>query len=431
VNPIQIKGKKLLIIGLDGVSYEMLAGENQPSLLPKMKKFFSGSTTRMTVSIPEISAVSWSSFMTGTQAGEHGIFGFVDLVPGTYQYRFPDFRDLKARPFFDELGLHHKRSVIINLPATYPARPIPGVLISGFVALDLEKAVYPPRYFPMLKKAGYQVDVDAGKGKDRKAEFLADLHCVLNVRKQIADMLWEREEWDVFMFTVTETDRLQHFLYEAYADRRHEFHDEFKNFFHEVDQAAADFLERAADRDDMEIIALSDHGFHPIQSEVYLNPILIKHGYMNLDPTVSKGLPGISAQSQAFALDPSRLYIHQKGKYPRGAVASSDYEKIRKDLKQLFEDYEVNGQKAVHKVFFKEELYNGGQMAAAPDLVLLSNSGYDLKAGWERSVESGNSFFSGMHRQDNAFCACSRGALLNKPLTIFEVKDLLFQLLAI
>ena len=174
--------------------------------------------------------MSWSSFMTGTQAGDHGIYGFVDLVAGTYQYRFPDFRDLKAPPFFDELGLNEKRSVIINLPATYPARPIPGVLISGFVALDLEKAVYPESYLPMLKQAGYQVDVDAGKGRDRKSEFLADLHCALKIRKQVADILWEKEKWDVFMFTVTETDRLQHFLYDAYGDSRHPYHGEFDGF---------------------------------------------------------------------------------------------------------------------------------------------------------------------------------------------------------
>lgn len=433
MSTIEKKGKKLLVIGLDGVSYEMLAGVGRPSLLPNLQKFFAGRSARMSVSIPEISAVSWSSFMTGTQAGEHGIFGFVDLAPGTYQYRFPDFRDLKAKPFFDELGLHHKRSVIINLPATYPARPIPGVLISGFVALDLDKAVYPVRYLPMLKQAGYQVDVDAGKGRDRKAEFLADLHCALKVRKQVADMLWEKEEWDLFMFTVTGTDRLQHFLYDAYADDGHEFHAEFENFFHEVDQVTADLLERAAAREEMEIVALSDHGFDRIESEVYLNPILKNNGFFALDTGVDAGksLNRISSGSKAFALDPSRLFIHEKGKYPRGTVARGDREKVREDLKQLFENYEVKGRKAVRKAFYSEELYSGGQMAAAPDLVLLSAPGFDLKGGLEKNQETSLSHFTGMHRQDNAFIACSRPELMKETPTIFDVKALLYKLLAI
>lgn len=432
MRPIDKPGSKLLVIGLDGVSHEMLAGsEGRPSLLPRMKEFFAGKTARMSVSIPEISAVSWSSFMTGTQAGEHGIFGFVDLVPGTYQYRFPDFRDLKVEPFFVELGAHDKRAVIINLPATYPARPVPGVLISGFVALDLERAVFPARYLPMLRRAGYQVDVDAGKGKERKAEFLADLHYAHKVRKQVADMLWLKEDWDVFMFTVTGTDRLQHFLYDAYADASHEFHGEFNGFFHEVDEAAADFLERAAACPGMEVVALSDHGFGPIRSEVYLNQVLKKQGFFSLESNGVKGLPGISGRAAAFALDPSRLYVHSRGRYPRGAVAAGDYEKVRADLKDFFSSYEIGGRKVVRQVYLKEELYSGGHMAAAPDLVLLPEPGFDLKGGMEKDVEAGSSHFTGMHRQDNAFLACSRPGLVSGQPTIFDVKALMYRLLAI
>jgi predicted AlkP superfamily phosphohydrolase/phosphomutase len=425
------KGKKLLIIGLDGVAHDMLGNNGRPSLLPSLNRFSSpGQPLKMSVSLPEISAVSWSSFMTGTQAGEHGIYGFVDLVPGTYQIRFPDFRDLKAPTFFDELGLKGKRSVIINLPATYPARPIHGVLLSGFVALNLENAVYPSRYVPLLRQMGYQVDVDAGKGKDRKHEFLADLNCLLKTRKQVADVLWEKENWDLFMFTVTETDRLQHFLYDAYEEERHPFHQDFLNFYLELDRILADLLERAADRKDLEVVILSDHGFGPIRSEVYLNPILKKNGFFSLAGGDAKNLAGISSTARAFALDPSRVYIHQKKRYPKGGVKNGDYHKIRHDLKQLFEDLEVNGEKVIARAFFKEELYSGPQMIAAPDLVLLSNPGYDLKGGFEKQQQSGISHFTGMHRQDNAFFACASRHLPAQPWTIFDVKNLLMKLIS-
>lgn len=408
----------------------MLGGNGQPSLLPSLNRFcFPAQPLKMSVSLPEISAVSWTSFMTGTQAGEHGIYGFVDLVPGTYQIRFPDFRDLKVPAFFDELGLKGKRSVIINLPATYPARPINGVLLSGFVALNLENAVYPARYLPLLKQMGYQVDVEAGKGKDKKSEFLADLHCLLKTRKQVADILWERENWDLFMFTVTETDRLQHFLYEAYSDRRHPHHQDFLNFYQELDRIVADFLERAAGREDLEVMLLSDHGFGPIRSEVYLNPILKKYGFLTLDNGDAKNLACISPTAKAFVLDPSRIYVHQKNKYPKGGVEAGDYHKIRQDLKQLFENYEVNGERAISRAFFKEELYSGPQIAAAPDLVLLAKPGFDLKSGFEKQQETGLSHFTGMHRHDNAFFTCSRYQPTTQSWTIFDVKDLLFKLI--
>jgi predicted AlkP superfamily phosphohydrolase/phosphomutase len=408
----------------------MLGGNGQPSLLPSLNRFcFPAQPLKMSVSLPEISAVSWSSFMTGTQAGEHGIYGFVDLIPGTYQIRFPDFRDLKAPTFFDELGLKGKRSVIINLPATYPARPIQGVLLSGFIALNLENAVYPARYLPLLKQMGYQVDVEAGKGKDKKPEFLADLHCLLKTRKQVADILWEKENWDVFMFTVTETDRLQHFLYDAYSNIHHPYHQDFLNFYHELDRIVADFLARAAGREDLEIVLLSDHGFGPIRSEMYINPVLIKYGFLTMENGDAKNLASIGPTAKAFALDPSRIYIHQKNKYAKGRVQTSDYHKIRQDLKQLFENYKVNGELAISRAFFREELYSGPQVNAAPDLVLLANPGFDLKAGFEKQQETGISHFTGMHRHDNAFFACSRSQLATQPWSIFAVKDLLFKLL--
>jgi predicted AlkP superfamily phosphohydrolase/phosphomutase len=406
-------------------------GGGRKSLLPRLRqRFANGSLVPMTASIPEISAVSWSSFMTGAQAGVHGIFGFVDLVPGSYRYRFPDFRDLRAEPFFCGLGARGLRSVVINLPATYPARPIPGVLISGFVALDLEKAVYPPRYLPWLRQVGYQVDVDAGKGRERQAEFLADLHCALKVRRQVAAMLWEKEEWDVFMFTVTGTDRLQHFLYDAYDDPGHGRHGDFVHFFQEVDQAAADLLERAAAMGNVEVVALSDHGFGPIRREVYLNQVLARHGFFAREGSGPSGLPGISSRATAFALDPSRLYVHRQGKYPRGRVAAADYEKVRGELLQLFAGYQVEGRRAVRRVFRKEELYSGAQAAFAPDLVLLAEPGFDLKGGMEKDGEWGSSHFTGMHRQDNAFLACSRAGAAPPQPTIFDVRGLIERLLS-
>ncbi len=122
---------------------------------------------RMSVCIPEISSVSWSSFMTGTQSGEHGIYGFIDLEPGTYSMSFPNFMHLKAPTLWDELPLQDSKAVVINMPATYPARKIDGVLISGFVAIDINKAVYPSSLIPSLQKIGYRIDLNTERAQAR------------------------------------------------------------------------------------------------------------------------------------------------------------------------------------------------------------------------------------------------------------------------
>ncbi|GAG48050.1 unnamed protein product, partial [marine sediment metagenome] len=80
----------------------------------------------MKASLPEISSVSWTNFMTGTNPGTHGIFGFTDFKTDSYDLCFPNFLDLKKETFWDKLGEQRKKCIIINQPSTYPARKING-----------------------------------------------------------------------------------------------------------------------------------------------------------------------------------------------------------------------------------------------------------------------------------------------------------------
>jgi predicted AlkP superfamily phosphohydrolase/phosphomutase len=383
----------------------------------------------MSVVLPEISSVSWSSFMTGVNPGEHGIFGFVDIKKDSYQYRYPDFRDLRVQPFFDDLGKRRIKSVIINLPFTYPAREIPGILISGFVVPDLKRAVYPEYFLDVLDKFGYEVDVDASKGKDRKLELISDLHYTVQVRKQVADFIWGREKWDLFMFTITGTDRLHHFLFDAYSDRSHQFYLEFRKYYQEIDRIIGDFFERIKENDQYELVLLSDHGFVDLDMEIYINPILKKNGFFHTNSQKVDSLEDISTDSKAFALDPSRIFIHLKDKYPRGKVNPVDYYRIRQDIKHLFEEYRIGSRKVIQKVYFKEEIYKGKMVELAPDIVLLSHRGFDLKAGFSKHAQYERTHFKGMHCFDNAFFYSSKPQLLPERMTICNVKNHIFQLL--
>lgn len=422
------KKKRCVILGLDGVPYEMILSLVHKGVMPRLKEILStGKLSKMSVSVPEISSVSWSGFMTGTDSGNHGVFGFVDLEENSYEYRFPNFRDLKAPTFFDQLGEYKKRSVIINLPATYPARPLPGVLISGFVALDLKKGLYPAYYYPQLQKAGYKVDVDSRRAKEDKEAFFQELHSTLLARQQVAQYLWKKEKWDLFMFTVTGTDRLHHFLFDAYLDETHGYHEKFIAYYRAVDRVIGDFYDTIAGKEEYELILLSDHGFGSIDKEIYLNPILEKKGFLDLGSKETGTLEDITSKARAFALDPSRIYIHRQGKYPRGGVLESDYAGVREELKQLFSSYSVAGEKVFKKVYFKEELYGNRFLEKAPDIVLLSNHGFDLKGGLKKKEEYGNSHFTGMHLQDNAFFFASQAGLVPNNMTIFQAKDIIFK----
>ena len=75
--------QRTLVIGLDGVPHSLLERFIADGTMPNMERLASlGHLSRMKVTLPEISAVSWPSFMTGVNPGTHGIYGFVDLKPG-------------------------------------------------------------------------------------------------------------------------------------------------------------------------------------------------------------------------------------------------------------------------------------------------------------------------------------------------------------
>ncbi len=210
---------KAIVLGLDGVPFPLLTNLRDKGCIPNMASMFQkGYFGRMSVCIPEISSVSWSSFMTGTQSGEHGIYGFIDLVPGSYNMSFPNFSYLRTAPLWDDLASRDKKAVVINMPATYPARKMNGALISGFVAIDINKAVYPSNLIPKLQQSGYRIDLDTARARQDHDFLFQDLNSTLAGREHAVDHLWQEVDWDLFIIVITGTDRLMHFLWEAFEN---------------------------------------------------------------------------------------------------------------------------------------------------------------------------------------------------------------------
>jgi len=354
---------------------------------------------QMASSLPEISSVAWSSIITGSNPAQHGIFGFTDLALGTYRRIYPNFASLRKAPFWDRQA--YGRSVILNVPSTYPARAMNGVLIAGFVALNLEKATYPSTLIPKLEELDYRVDVDAGKANQSTRLFLSDLDKTLRARIAAYRYLWRHETWDTFMFVFTGTDRLAHYLWDAYEDESHPYHGAFLDHLRQVDEVIGEIADSLS-RDD-KLIVLSDHGFELLEKEVYVNFVLQQHGLLVFETNTPARLTSIDATSKAFALDPGRIYLHLKGKYPRGSVSSKDREPLLQEVQAIFESLQIDGQKVIKRVYRKEEIYAGPLMDRAPDLVLLANPGFNLRAtiNPKRLWDKGNR--TGKHTQEDAF----------------------------
>ncbi len=403
------KKKRCCVIGLDGSPYSLIQQFADEGVMPFMSKLRGeGNLQQMKVTLPEISSVSWSSFMTGVNPAEHGIFGFMDLNPGTYDMVFPQYSDLKAPTIWDKLKADGKRSVVVNQPSTYPARPMNGVMVSGFVAINIKKAVYPLAVISQLEGLGYKIDVDTMKAREDHDFLIKELYSTLEGRKKALDLFWKTQDWDYFELIVTSTDRLQHFLWDALVDTNHKYHQAFLDYYNAVDSFVKDvygrFLDIAGDGESgNQFILLSDHGFTGIEQEVYLNNFLEKEGIISYKKDSPDTVADISDDTKAFILDPGRIYINYRDKYPRGTVDKGEGDAIRSQIKGKLETLEYNGKKVVDKVFFKEDIYSGSCFDNAPDMVVLSNRGFDLKGSVKKKELFGRTVLCGMHTWDDAF----------------------------
>lgn len=390
---------KTIIIGLDGVPFGLLKDFTENGVMPNTAKLVKGGYfSPMYSSVPEISSVAWSSIITACNPAQHGIFGFMDMQPGTYKMCFPNFSDIKGIPFWKE---YDGKFVILNVPSTYPVSPLNGVHISGFVSIDLQKSVYPQSLIPELKELDYRLDVDAQVAHKDIDAFLKDMDKTLESRIKVYEYLWKNIDWRTFMLVFTCTDRLMHFLWDAYEDGNHKYHGYFVEHFKKIDRVVGEVAGNISEEDNL--LMLSDHGFEGLQKDIYVNRLLADEGYLHFYPNKRPALENIDSATKAFALDPARIYINLKGKYPNGSVEKGDRESCLKELECLFDKLEIDGKKALKYIFRKEKVYNGPFMDNAPDLILIGAKGFNLKGSMAPGKLADKGIFTGKHSYDDAF----------------------------
>jgi len=77
--------KKVIVLGLDGLDPKILSALMEMGRLPNFKKLAEmGSLQPLATTMPALSPVAWSSFITGMTPGGHGIADFIARDPSNY-----------------------------------------------------------------------------------------------------------------------------------------------------------------------------------------------------------------------------------------------------------------------------------------------------------------------------------------------------------
>jgi predicted AlkP superfamily phosphohydrolase/phosphomutase len=424
------------VIGLDGVGLPLVRDLTRRGLMPNLAALAAaGTVAPMRSSIPVVSSVSWTGFMTGQNPGKHGIYGFTDVKPGTLTMFFPNFGNVRSETLWDVAGRAGLRSIVMNIPNTYPARELNGLLVSGFVAVNLERAVYPAALLPRLKEDGYRIDVDYLNADQRPEAFFADLGATLEARRRVYLRCLREEPWDLFVGVITECDRLHHYFWRHYADPAAPFHEAFLDFYRRLDEVLGALLDALPAGTPTFVVA--DHGHTLIHREFYPNAWLRAEGLLRFTSEKPKGLADVDPASKVFVLDPGRIYVHRQGRFPLGTVGPAEAEEIIARVSEgllALRDPSPGGPaggRPVPRIYRREELYHGPHVAAAPDLVLDFTDGYDPKGALGKIEPFGQSVFTGMHTYADALFCVNRPGVPTDGLDIVDLAPTVLALLGL
>lgn len=404
--------KKIAFIGLDGVPHSMLLRLFESGVMPKLAKFaHEGVLLKMETSLPPVSSVAWTSFMTGSNPADHGIFGFTDVERQKIALKLPSFDDVQRPTLWNQNP--DRKALIINLPFTYPARPLNGNLICGFVAPVFERAVYPESLIPWLRSQNYTIDTDNVRARSDRNLLIRNLFDNLNCLRQVSLSL-VKEHWDILILVITGTDRLHHFLFDAFENRSHPHHSDFFSYYKRIDMFLAE-VDALFDNQTLPVF-LSDHGFTELKTQVYLNNILKSLGFLKFVKDDPKFIDDIHPDSLAFAMDPTRIYINTFERFGNSLMPQSRALETRARLKIELEKLKLSDfgigslecsepreNKLFQEVKLREEVYSGHLTHLAPDLIVIPRPGFDVKATINAPSIASKDIFTGMHTHDDAF----------------------------
>src|SRR5262245_60039700 len=138
------RGRRLLLIGIDGASPELAIGAWRTDLRTFHMLTDRGAWGRLYGSPPWNSTAAWFALLSGQDSGQLGIYGPRRRVSHSYAAPLPsDGRAIGEMRLWDLLGRAGKHVGVVGAPLTTPAPPIHGHMI-GDRFLESDLAISPP-----------------------------------------------------------------------------------------------------------------------------------------------------------------------------------------------------------------------------------------------------------------------------------------------
>ncbi|HNB51271.1 MAG TPA: alkaline phosphatase family protein, partial [Anaerolineales bacterium] len=263
---------KVLIVGWDGATFDVIQPLLAEGQLPNLARFVQqGAWGTLRSIVPPVTPGAWTSFFTGKNPGKHGIYDFQDLDPATYQFKPVRTDRHREKTLWQLLGEQGKRSLIFDVPYTYPPQPLNGWMLTGYGTPRTPDTVFtfPPNLTDLLPPdLREEIRIAQPTHRfDRSPAFIAEWEQIMAGRKKLLHHLITQEAWDLFMVVFSITDNLAHVFWTYYDPAHPNYHkpegpayrEAFLNAYRLSDDLLGDLMTAAGP--DTTTVILSDHGF--------------------------------------------------------------------------------------------------------------------------------------------------------------------------
>ena len=264
---------KVLVIGLDGATWDVLLPMTDK--LPNISRLLRvGASGRLESCIPPVTAPAWKCYSTGKNPGKLGVFYQVAIDFENGRQELIDSRSFQSLDMWDYMGAVGQRVAIINMPTTFPPKPVNGIMVTGPYS-DNSGYTYPPGLETSLRARHWRLFADELLMSDSKADSIDEVIRVMKSRFDLAKEVLLEQDTDFLHVTVFHIDTIQHFLWGT---------PEMERAWVAIDQFLGELLDVIPS--ESHVFLMSDHGFEETKDTFYISTWLANEGYLTLRPSI-------------------------------------------------------------------------------------------------------------------------------------------------
>lgn len=467
---------KVVVIGLDGATFDIINPLIAEGKLPNLNKIFnSGIKASLFSTIPPVSAPAWISFLTGKNPGKHGVLGFQHYNMSKYncfEHGIVTSKQFAHNTIFDILTKYKKRSIAFQIPLTYPAWPIEGLMVSGYPTPDQTKAFTYPE--DLSEEIGelyeYKSDQMASGSAEEKVRIYSK---GLDRVSQKVEKLLTNEDYDLFVYVNNLTDWVQHKFWKyQFNNNGCEKNDYIDYFYIKLDEKIGNIINLLDE--DTTLLLMSDHGagarptkflninyilrtknlLTPKSNKVSIFTKTTKYWFewvkeyfpmrywtkarfsesfreMVLNTRVYKNninWKETKAYRVPLAYPYTGININLEGRQEQGIVKEEDFKKLKKETFDILKEYADKYPQYIESIHYQEDIYKGKNICQTPDIIIELNENFDSGVELDELITEIPPILlktiSGYHKPQGIFGAFGKNIKHNPELQSYNIIDL-------